>query len=255
MNENERLFTLNELAKYNGQPGSLGLYLSFLGTVYNVSKGEKYYGPGGSYSFFAGKDATRAFITGEFKENDLIDDISDLELDSFGTVQDWQNFYQKEYDIIGRLVGKYYDSYGCPTSEIEYIQSMYDKYSQAQEIEHEDMTTFPVCNSEFYADNNYNRVWCTDMSGGQKRSWVGVPRKLYLPKQQTYRCACVRDSGPPSVSYVEYEDYDNQNLEKSNSKNNNVGDLKNPRLKEYENCDSKSTSCIVYVDESSNKNT
>jgi putative protein kinase ArgK-like GTPase of G3E family len=36
------------------------------------------YGPGGSYHFFAGRDATRAFVTGCFQE-DLTDDLTGVE--------------------------------------------------------------------------------------------------------------------------------------------------------------------------------
>uniref|UniRef100_A0A914XPJ9 Cytochrome b5 heme-binding domain-containing protein n=1 Tax=Plectus sambesii TaxID=2011161 RepID=A0A914XPJ9_9BILA len=43
-----------QLAKYDGSKGSKGLYLSILGKVYNVEKGAKHYGPGGSYHFFTG---------------------------------------------------------------------------------------------------------------------------------------------------------------------------------------------------------
>lgn len=50
-----RLFTKDELAKYNGDENSLGLYLSIMGSVYDVKKGVKHYGEGGSYNFFAGE--------------------------------------------------------------------------------------------------------------------------------------------------------------------------------------------------------
>lgn len=51
----DRLFTSDELAQYDGEANSKGLYLAILGKVYDVSKGKKHYGPGGSYHFFVGK--------------------------------------------------------------------------------------------------------------------------------------------------------------------------------------------------------
>ncbi|XP_048412872.1 neuferricin isoform X4 [Stegostoma tigrinum] len=50
-----RLFTKSELSRYTGEKGSPGLYLAILGQVFDVKKGKKHYGPGGSYSFFSGK--------------------------------------------------------------------------------------------------------------------------------------------------------------------------------------------------------
>lgn len=38
-----------------------------MGNVYDVTKGSSTYKPGGSYWFFAGKDASRAYTTGCFK--------------------------------------------------------------------------------------------------------------------------------------------------------------------------------------------
>jgi hypothetical protein len=36
--------------------------------VFEVTRGARHYGPGGGYAFFAGRDGTRAFVTGEFNE-------------------------------------------------------------------------------------------------------------------------------------------------------------------------------------------
>lgn len=87
-----RVFTESELAIYDGTPEHLELInntpelkkhpytilLAINGTVYDVSASPHTYGPGGSYSFFSGKDASRAFITGCFQQ-DLTYDLRGLE--------------------------------------------------------------------------------------------------------------------------------------------------------------------------------
>lgn len=59
-----KLFTKDELSKYNGEENSLGLYLSIMGTVYDVEKGVKHYGVGGSYHFFTGKFYLNVILLG-----------------------------------------------------------------------------------------------------------------------------------------------------------------------------------------------
>lgn len=71
--------TDQELSAYDGKDASKPVYIALNGTIYDVSAGRHVYGPGGSYSFFAGRDATRAFITGCFQE-DLTPDTRGAEL-------------------------------------------------------------------------------------------------------------------------------------------------------------------------------
>lgn len=54
------------------------IYVALNGTIYDVSASPEFYGPGGSYHFFAGQDATRAFVTGCFTE-DLTGDLRGVE--------------------------------------------------------------------------------------------------------------------------------------------------------------------------------
>lgn len=49
-----QMFSSEELAKYDGSENSKGIYLSILGEVFDVTKGAKHYGPGGSYNIFVG---------------------------------------------------------------------------------------------------------------------------------------------------------------------------------------------------------
>jgi hypothetical protein len=52
--------------------------LAINGTIYDVSNGRKHYGPGGSYHFFAGADASRGFVTGCF-DTDRTPDMRGVE--------------------------------------------------------------------------------------------------------------------------------------------------------------------------------
>ena len=67
-----------QLSLYNGTDPSLPILLAVNGTIYDVSASPQYYGPGGMYGFFAGRDATRAFVTGCF-ESDLNGDLRGVE--------------------------------------------------------------------------------------------------------------------------------------------------------------------------------
>jgi predicted heme/steroid binding protein len=65
--------TDEELRAYDGTDPSKPIYLALNGTIYDVSSNPKTYGPGGSYHFFAGRDAARAYLTGCFQEDQTPD--------------------------------------------------------------------------------------------------------------------------------------------------------------------------------------
>ncbi|KAF1811488.1 cytochrome b5, partial [Eremomyces bilateralis CBS 781.70] len=72
------ILTDAELKQYDGSDPNTPIYVALNGTIYDVTGGRRIYGPGGSYNIFAGRDATRAFITGCFAE-DLTPDTRGVE--------------------------------------------------------------------------------------------------------------------------------------------------------------------------------
>lgn len=72
------LYSREELYEYgNGQDGKTTL-ISLFGRVYDVSSGNKFYGPGGKYHSFAGRDITRALSAGCLTEACLGSTSSDF---------------------------------------------------------------------------------------------------------------------------------------------------------------------------------
>lgn len=184
-NSEIKLWSRDELAKLKTEE----ILLAFMGIVYNVtSAGHTYYGPGKEYSVFAGRDATRAYLTGNF--TDLSDNISDLDESTYGDLKNWSAFYEKSYPQVGRLEGRYYDSQGCPTAETKRIYQSLDKLGRDSEEDQKASMILPECNSEWNLDTKKSRVWCSKTSGGIERVWTGVPRIQTNEKDNSQRCVC-----------------------------------------------------------------
>ncbi len=49
----------------------------------------------------SGKDGTRAFVTGQFNEKGLVEDISDFTPLQMLEILNWQEFYETSYTYIG----------------------------------------------------------------------------------------------------------------------------------------------------------
>ncbi|KAJ2999023.1 hypothetical protein HDV02_003716 [Globomyces sp. JEL0801] len=94
--DGERIFTAAELAQYDGSDENKPIYLAIKG----------YYAKGnGGYSFFSGKDATRAYITGCF-ETHLTHDLRGLTDAEIESLDSWIDFYETsdKYFYVGKVV-------------------------------------------------------------------------------------------------------------------------------------------------------
>ena len=92
-----RLVSPAELAARDGRGDSIPdseIWLSILGEVYDVSSGARFYGPEGGYRGFAGRDATRAFHTGEFDDAGLVPNLDGLPDDACLALEEWAGFYR-----------------------------------------------------------------------------------------------------------------------------------------------------------------
>ena len=157
-----RLITVNELAAH-GHSGPLKpIWLAMLGRVYDVDKGaERYYGPNGGYNFFTGRDGTRAFVTGEFDENGLTDDIESLSPLQIGELDSWLKFYDKEYTYVGKLIGRYYAKDGSPKKAWYKFQKLLGEQEKMKAEQRKLEQRYPGCNSK-WNEKDGGIVYCSD---------------------------------------------------------------------------------------------
>ncbi|CAF0706407.1 unnamed protein product [Brachionus calyciflorus] len=103
----KRDFTLEQLKPYDGVKSDGRILIGVLGQVFDVSRASDFYGPGGPYSVFAGRDASRALATfsvdqSQFK--DEYDDLSDLKPSQIDSIKEWEMQFLEKYPVVGRLL-------------------------------------------------------------------------------------------------------------------------------------------------------
>jgi len=220
-----RIFTQKELLKFDGTDENLPLYLVVVGQVYDVSNGRQYYSKGEGYNIFAGKDCSRAFVTGEFDANNrtadapAFHDIFDFTVDQLLGIEDWRKFYRKggdefKYYHIGYLsmdnmTDGYFDTEGKLTDKGERLEKMFEEAVGKKEIQKDQVKKYPGCNSQFKTGEG-GKVWCGDETL--------VPRKGQMEWDSNSRCAC----------------YDKE-----------FADSNKEKLSVYDNCTPEANSCPV----------
>ena len=79
------------------------LLVLFTDMILTFSLCRVFYGPGGLYALFAGKDASRALAKMSFEENDLTGDISGLGPFELDALQDWEYKFMSKYVKVGTI--------------------------------------------------------------------------------------------------------------------------------------------------------
>ncbi|KAF7147331.1 hypothetical protein RHSIM_Rhsim03G0179500 [Rhododendron simsii] len=95
--------TEEELRAYDGNDATKPLLMAIKGQIYDVSQSRMFYGPGGPYALFAGKDASRALAKMSFEDKDLTGDISGLGPFELDALQDWEYKFMSKYVKVGTI--------------------------------------------------------------------------------------------------------------------------------------------------------
>lgn len=98
--------TEEELRAYDGSDPTKPLLMAIKGHIYDVSPSRLFYGPGGAYALFAGRDASRALGRMSFDPNDLTGNIEGLDSSELEVLQDWEYKFQEKYAKVGHIVAE-----------------------------------------------------------------------------------------------------------------------------------------------------
>ncbi|KAL3880193.1 hypothetical protein ACJMK2_032455 [Sinanodonta woodiana] len=102
-----RDMTLEQLREYDGNGKDGRILIAVNGKIFDVTRGKRFYGPGGPYGLFAGRDASRALATFSLSDDAFrneFDDLSDLNSMQMESVREWEIQLREKYDYVGKLL-------------------------------------------------------------------------------------------------------------------------------------------------------
>lgn len=98
------LLRISELTAFDGKENR-PLYMAIDGVVLDVSPGRNFYGPGGPYEIFSGKDASVGLSTMNLDPTTWVGVTSDKLGDAArDTLHNWLTKLSQKYDVVGSLI-------------------------------------------------------------------------------------------------------------------------------------------------------
>lgn len=135
----DRILTADELALHTTVENRI--WLSILGKVYDVTEGVDFYGPDkGGYKYYAGRDASPCFSTGNNNDEGSEEKLEEWEDKKLVAVYEWSEFYadHETYKYLGVLGGsRYFDEGGGETPLRKDIVARSKETKKIQEEERE----------------------------------------------------------------------------------------------------------------------
>ncbi|XP_063159357.1 neudesin [Candoia aspera] len=110
-----RLFTEDELARYDGRKEDEPIYIAVKGVVFDVTSGKEFYGKGAPYNALAGKDSTRSVAKMSLDPADLTHDTTGLTEEELQFLDEtFSNVYKAKYPIVGYTARRILSEDGSP---------------------------------------------------------------------------------------------------------------------------------------------
>lgn len=165
-------------------------HLAVLGTVFDVGEAA-FYGPGGGYAQFTGRDASRNFAQGDTGQeggrfSDNLDGLTGSEL---AEAFEWQRFYFSKYRCVGYVRGRFYHPSLLETNYLRQARESAEAYTQHKAAL---AANFPPCDATTVGGRTV--VYCNGALDADPRNVMPntrYPRQFFNKLDSTSGCACV----------------------------------------------------------------
>ncbi|XP_013873498.1 neudesin [Austrofundulus limnaeus] len=115
-----RLFTEEELKRYDGTEEGQPIYMAVKGVVFDVTKGKEFYGHNAPYNALVGKDCTRAVAKMSLDPADLTSDTAGLTDEQLKSLNDiFEGTYKTKYPIVGYTAARILNQDGSPNEHFK----------------------------------------------------------------------------------------------------------------------------------------
>lgn len=115
-----RLFTDEELQRYDGSEDGQPIYMAIKGVVFDVTTGKEFYKKGAPYNALVGKDSTRAVAKMSLDPADLTHDTTGLTESQLQSLEKiFTGTYKTKYPVIGYTSRRLLNEDGSPNKDFK----------------------------------------------------------------------------------------------------------------------------------------
>ncbi|XP_054653305.1 neudesin [Dunckerocampus dactyliophorus] len=115
-----RLFTEEELKRYDGSQEAEPIYMAVKGVVFDVTRGKEFYGKNAAYNALVGKDSTRAVAKMSLDPEDLKSDTTGLTEEQLKALDSvFEGTYKAKYPIVGYTAARILNKDGSPNEDFK----------------------------------------------------------------------------------------------------------------------------------------
>lgn len=95
--------TLEEMSKCTGEDPFRPILVAVNGKIYDMTEARNFYGPGGAYHVYAGREAARALGKMSLEESECTGEIDDLSEKEKTTLEQWETKFASKYKVVGQV--------------------------------------------------------------------------------------------------------------------------------------------------------